>query len=155
MVYAHLIFRNSLVYVYVIFVNSLVYSYIISLSHPQLLSLSLRLSFSLSLSLSLDGTHSLLARSTMAALKQQHALVQQEQKWSKWWGMASQLPNHHSWRRWVARGKVVTLPVLCRSPASFGGQHGCKSIPLNLLFLMVPSICDENALIDCTYFHAK
>ena len=42
-----------------------------------------------------------------------------------------------------------------RPPTSFGSQHGCQSIPLNLLVVMVSSIGDESARIVGTYFHAK
>ena len=47
-----------------------------------------------------------------------HTLVQHEQSGPKWWGTASQLPNHHCWWWWAARGEAMAP----RHPLSSSSQ---------------------------------
>ena len=73
-----------------------------------------------------------------------HAPGQPFQSLPKWWG---QLPP-------MWEGCEPTT-LICHSLASLDSQLGCQSIPLNFLFVMVPSIYDKSGRIIGTFFRAK
>ena len=59
----------------------------------------------------------------------------------------------------AARATGVAMPwlpsIAALSPVTPTTVTGCKTVPYGLLFVMVPSIGDENARIVGTFFHAK
>ena len=121
----------------------------LSFSLPLRHSLSLSLSRPFSLStrfLFLPLSFFKLAWSPPFGLIAEHAPHEEGQKLLKLQGPADGLDVAVVWRE--ARVVSPQLPVvLCSSPTSFGGQFGYKSVPLNLLFIIVPSKSEPNGAL--------